>query len=265
MIWSLAMNTVKSFSNELLNSIYSAIEEYQKNSPGPHYAAFDVDGTLWDSDIGENFFQYKIDHCELPALQALAEQGIDPWDHYHALKKKHPPDGYLWLAQICSGFSIAQVEKWAEEALEKFPLAVFEPQKKLISNLQKRGLEIFTVSASVQWSVAAAMPMLGLKKENALGVKTQILNGKVTTNPDGPVTWREGKARALLQRNANMMPIFCSGNTSGDIQLLELARGQALAVQSQTIEDSSHASLYADEQQLLGIAREKKWLTHSFK
>jgi phosphoserine phosphatase len=259
------MNTVKSFSNELLNSVYSAIEEYQKNSPGPHYAAFDVDGTLWDSDIGENFFQYKIDHCELPALKALFDRGIDPWDHYHELKKKHPPDAYLWLAQICSGFSFTQVQTWADEALEKFPLSVFEPQRKLIADLQKRGLEVFTVSASVQWSVAAAMPIMGLKKGNALGVKTKILNGQVTTELDGFVTWREGKAQELLLRNANVMPLFCSGNTSGDIQLLELARAQALAIQSKTAEDVAHASLYADEQQLLDIAREKKWLTHSFK
>jgi phosphoserine phosphatase len=258
------MNRVKSFSPELLKSIFASIEEYQKTSSGPLYAGFDVDGTLWDSDIGENFFQYKIDNCDLPALRALADRGIDPWDHYHALKKKHPPEAYLWLAQICQGFPFTEVQKWADEAIKTFPLAVFEPQRKLLDELQKRGIEIFTVSASVQWSVAAAMPMMGLKPENAMGVQTKIIDGVVSGDLDGVVTWREGKAQALLQRTKNIMPVFCCGNTSGDIQLLELARAQALAVQTKLADDSEHRSLFDDEQKLLAVAQEKKWLSHQF-
>jgi phosphoserine phosphatase len=253
------MRRVKPFSSELLKTILTSVDDYQKNTAGPHYAAFDVDGTLWDSDVGENFFQYQIDHCDLPALQ-----GIDPWEHYLTLKKKHPPDAYLWLAQISSGFSINDVETWAEKAIEKFPLQVFESQKNLIVELQSRGIEVFTVSASVGWAVAAAMPMMNLKKQNALGVCTKVVNGKVTSEIDGVVTWREGKAQALLHRTNNVMPLFCSGNSSGDIHLLGLARAQALAVQTQTAEPPHHASLLADEQTLLNLAREKKWLTHSF-
>ena len=234
------------------------MDEYQKITSGPLYAAFDVDGTLWDSDVGENFFQYKIDHCDLPALK-----NIDPWAHYLALKKKHPPDAYLWLAQICAGFPLAQVEEWAEAAVKKFPPQIFEPQKKLIEEFQKRNIEVFTVSASVKWAVAAANPLMGLKKENALGVATLVENGKVTADIDGVVTWREGKAQALLQKTKNILPVFCSGNTSSDIHLLELSRTKPLAVQTQ-LNDTTHSNLHQDEQKLFQVAQEKHWLTHSF-
>lgn len=253
------MSRVKPFSQELLKSIFTALDEYQKITTGPLYAAFDVDGTLWDSDVGENFFQYKIDHAQLPALKPIA----DPWEHYFALKKKHPPEAYLWLAQICADFPIEQVQEWANEAIKKFPLKVLEPQKKLIADLQSRGIEVFTVSASVKWAVEAANPLVGLARENALGVATQIKNGLVTKEIDGVVTWREGKAQALLQRTKNILPVFCSGNTSGDIHLLELSRTKPLAVQTQ-IDNSVHANLFDDEQKLLQMARDKQWLTHHF-
>lgn len=260
MIWSLAMSRVKPFSSELLKTILNSVDESIKNAPNtPHYAAFDADGTLWDSDVGENFFQYKIDNCNLPALQGIS----DPWEYYFTMKKKHPPDAYLWLAQICSPFPIEEVEGWALEATKKFPLAVLEPQVQLISELKARNIEVFCVSASVQWAVAAAMPLVGLKKENGIGVVTKVENGLVGKESGGPITWREGKAQALLQRTKNVLPLFCSGNSSGDIHLLELARSQALAVQTQ-LNDSTHANLLEDEQKLFALAKEKSWLTHSF-
>jgi len=58
-------------------------------------------------------------------------------------------------------------------------------------------------------------------------------------------------------------PVFCSGNTSGDIHLLEVAK-IALAVQTQ-LPDSFHAKLHDDEQQLLQLAQKKQWLTHGFR
>ena len=48
-----------------------------KNSQKKLVAAFDADGTLWDADLGENFFQYQIDHklVELPPDQRLPDAG----------------------------------------------------------------------------------------------------------------------------------------------------------------------------------------------
>jgi phosphoserine phosphatase len=248
----------KPFPKPLLNGILRQVDELIKTLPAPHYAAFDADGTLWDNDVGENFFQYQIDHCDIPLLKTL-----DPWDHYEALKKKHPPDAYLWLAQLCDGRPIEEVREWSRRAAEKEAPRVFDSQRDLIRELVDRGVKIFVVSASVHWAVEGALPAIGLKAENALGVKTKIVDGKVSLEGDGPVTWREGKRLALLEKTAGVRPLLSSGNTSGDIHLLECSQGVALAVQSQ-LPDSFHAKLFDDEQTLLKLAKQNNWLTHSF-
>ncbi|MBY0315757.1 MAG: haloacid dehalogenase-like hydrolase [Bdellovibrionales bacterium] len=248
----------KTFSNEMLNAILAKVDDLKKKFPPPYYAAFDADGTLWDSDVGENFFQFQIDHCDLAALK-----GIDPWEHYLSLKKKHPPEAYLWLAQICSGFSLAQVRLWAQKAVELRPPEVFESQKILVAELVKRNVQVYVVSASVHWAVEAALSTVGLPLTSAMGVKTKVVGGNITKTQDGPITWRAGKAEALMLATKGIPPIFCSGNSSGDVQLLQCSVGDALAIQTQS-RSSQHQSLYADEQSLLTIAQEQGWWVHSF-
>lgn len=248
----------KIFPEETLKTILAAVEDHKKKFPPPYYAAFDADGTLWDSDVGENFFQYQIEACNIKALQ-----GIDPWQHYYNLKKVHPPDAYLWLAQICSGFSLGQVRLWAKKSIEARPLVIFESQKKLIAELIHRNVQVYVVSASNHWSVEAAVSVIGLPLTSAMGVKTKVTGGIVTKTQDGPITWRAGKPEALLMATKGIPPVFCSGNSSGDTQLLQCSIGERLAVQTQN-SSSQHQSLHKDEQSLLSFAQEQGWLTHSF-
>ena len=76
--------------------LLSLLDDLEKFRPkGRAIAAFDADGTLWDTDLGEGLFQYQIDH----KLVALPE---DPWGHYNWMKANvGNPQAYLWLAQIC--------------------------------------------------------------------------------------------------------------------------------------------------------------------
>ena len=87
------------FFEGITKKLLRAMDTYD----GPYFAAFDADGTLWDNDLGEQFFQYQIDHAELPSLQ-----GLDPWEHYNNEKQKHPQMAYLWLAQISQGQSFSR-------------------------------------------------------------------------------------------------------------------------------------------------------------
>jgi phosphoserine phosphatase len=253
------MNGVKPFSKQLMGELLKKVDTLQSSIAGPHYAAFDADGTLWDTDVGENFFQYLIDHCNLLELK-----NIDPWEHYEKLKQQNPPVAYLWLAQLCANTPVDVVRDWAEKAALPAADHVFVSQKELIQELLNRDIHIFIVSASVHWAVEGAAPAIGLKRENALGVKTKVINNLVTREGDGPVTWREGKRLALLEQTKGVRPLLCSGNTSGDVQLLECSQGIALAIQSQ-LPDSFHATLFNDEQVLYKAAQKNNWYTHSFK
>ncbi len=244
------------FSSELVNKLQADVKEAMGRSQGPYYAAFDADGTLWDSDMGEQFFQYQIDHCDLPALKT-----VDPWDYYESTKEVDPVKAYLWLAQISAGQSLEQVREWAKQAVEKKGAKIFESQKEMIAWLQKQGIEVFIVTASIQWAVEPAAHMVGVPFENVMGIQTRIDDsGKVTEEQEGPITWRHGKAEALLERTQGVKPVFCAGNTLGDISLIDTSVGGKLCLQTQVEENG----LFHEERKLLEHAQTHGWPIHHF-
>lgn len=246
----------KEFSTELRSTILQSIDDYQSKNPGPHYAAFDADGTLWDSDVGEAFFDYLIDEVQLPVLQKID----DPWKHYRDLKKEHPPKGYLWLAQICAGYTVEEVRSWALKCAQQSPPRSFPSQLELVKELKSRDIEVYVVSASVEWSVEGALEQSAFESLKALGVNTKVVEGKVTADQGGPVTWQTGKAEALLEKTNGIKPLFAAGNSNGDIHLLEISQTTPLCLQTQTKPNS----LFDQEQILLEMAKERNWHTHAF-
>ena len=189
-------------------------------------AAFDADGTLWDTDVGENFFQYQIDHRLVPLPS-------DPWHHYKSLKKKSPPEAYLWLAQINKGVPFKQVRDWAEQAVKASePLPFFPEIQKLIQFLISKKVQVYVVTASIKWSVEPAARRLGISHEHVLGVKTAIDNNLVTDHQEGVITYRHGKPEALLEATGEVRPFLCVGNTEGDQKLIESSTDIRLCVRS---------------------------------
>lgn len=246
----------KPFSTELFDSLKQNILKAKETTPGPHYAAFDADGTLWDSDLGEQFFQFQIDNCNLAPLKE-----VDPWEYYESTKKVDPIKAYLWLAQISEGQSLDQVRAWAKQTVEEKGARVFESQRNLISWLQQNDIEVFIVTASIQWAVEPAGQLVGIPFENVMGIQTKINDhGIVTSEQFGPITWRDGKAKALLERTNGVRPIFCSGNTLGDIALLETSVGERLCIQTQTEKNG----LFEEESKLNQHAQQHGWRVHHF-
>jgi phosphoserine phosphatase len=242
------------FSPELDAQLVAAADDIRKNLPRPHIAAFDADGTLWQTDVGELFFQYQIDCCDLPNMPA------DPWHYYETLKKTDHRAAYLWLAQINKGQSFNDVRKWAQASVNAAaPLPVFAPQARLIQYLTSHQFEIYIVTASVQWAVAPAAHLVGVKSEHVLGIQTAIEDGVVTDRQHGELTWREGKATGLI-KTTGVAPHLSVGNTIGDEALLRAATHTRLAICS----GSSVGELAQSEEGLQQVARAEKWLTHQF-
>jgi HAD superfamily phosphoserine phosphatase-like hydrolase len=249
------MKEYKDFSLEIWKTIQHTVENHIVDNRGPYYAAFDADGTLWDIDAGETFFEYQINHCNLKELPK------DPWKHYHDWKEKDPRAAYLWLASINKGQTLEQVRIWARQCAKMqnaWPL--FEPQKKLINYLKEKNVRVFIVTASVKWAVEPFADLLGLHYDDVQGVETEVVSGVVTEKQKGEITWREGKAQRILRRTQGVRPIIASGNTMGDFQLLESAELLRLAVSSvpQGHENFETESILAAE------AKSKGWLSHRF-
>ena len=104
-----------------------------------------------------------------------------------------------------------------EEAVDALhPVPIFEEQRRIIETLQDLGVEIFIVTASIQWAVAPAANFFGLPEKNVLGIETEVVNGIVTDQQKGDLTFREGKIQALFTATGGVPPYFSAGNTEGD-------------------------------------------------
>lgn len=243
----------KTFSPELWQLIDRTLDEVLKSNPSP-VAAFDADGTLWDTDLGENFFQWQIKNKVLPQLPE------DPWLYYRRWKESGDPrPAYLWLAQINQGQTLSQVQDWANQAVEELQPPVFEDQRKLIEKFLCKGVQVYVVTASVKWAVEPGARLLGLSNEQVLGVETKVINGSVTSEPSGYMTYREGKAEAIF-KHTSQRPFFASGNTMGDFELLKSATQLSLAVGAAV---PSH-ELWKTESQLRDEAQKYQWKIHRF-
>jgi HAD superfamily phosphoserine phosphatase-like hydrolase len=253
----------KNYPKQIWSAIESATTDALRESSGSGrspVAAFDADGTLWDMDLGESFFKYQIQNCSLSMLKNLPK---DPWEHYHDWKASGDPrPAYLWLAQINEGQEIKTVRKWATECIKSMqPLPIFEEQRQLIEFFLKNKVTVYVVTASVKWSVEPGAKILGVPQDQVLGVATAVENGIVTTRQDGTITYREGKAQELLNHTNGQRPFFCSGNTTGDLNLLKAATHLSLAVRSCT---DSTSELFHAEAALQKEAEALGWLTYRF-
>jgi phosphoserine phosphatase len=247
----------KDFPKEMWDTIYSQIDLALKE-PGPHYAAFDADGTLWDNDVGNSFFDYEIDNKLIPLPE-------EPWEHVYTLKEQDPRLAFLWLAQIHKNIAIKTVQEWALTSFKNTQFEIFPPIKKLISYLKSKKVEVFVVTASVKWAVEPCVASLDIPPENVLGIQTKIKDGIVTDIQEGAITYREGKTEALLQKTKNKKPLLACGNTMGDFWLLDAATHVKLAVRTDALHIGfKDKDITNQELNLYKEATTRGWLTHNF-
>ena len=254
--------TYKDFPDSLWQEIQKELDLALQSEPEP-VAAFDADGTLWATDLGESFFQYQIKHNLLPNVFA---KHPDPWKYYRDWKGSGDPrPAYLWLAQINAGQKLTTVQDWAMENVKtQIPFPFFEPQKKLIQLFLQKKVKVFVVTASVAWAVEPGAELLGIPRNQVLGVRTKTDHGIILSDQDGEITYRAGKAKALLDKNQGKKPFFACGNTLGDLALLESANFK-LAVRSAPV---NHELFRSEEELFLEVSQRSKndtsWWAHHF-
>ncbi|MDX9730301.1 MAG: haloacid dehalogenase-like hydrolase [Bdellovibrionales bacterium] len=265
--------------NEFSSALWSDVDAFLERTLVPNnidessiahgerpIAVFDADGTLWDKDAGETFFQWQIDNCGFSHLSD------DPWGYYHNWKKRDPHGAYGWLAQISAGHELGTVRNWAQLCYEsQKPWPVFQSIQDLFKILTAAEFDLYVVTASVKWAVEpAAYDLLGVPPENVLGIETETFadaNGRiiVTDMVKSPITYRQGKADALLRATGGRKPVLAAGNTLGDIALLDLATDFKLMIQSQSPLLSENSGLLAEEKKLRDHGKPLGWRLHAFR
>ena len=246
-------NNKKPFPKDKLAKLLDDLE--RRRPQGRAVAAFDADGTLWDTDLGEMLFGYQVD-------KKLVPLPADPWGHYEQLKTavSHPA-AYLWLAQICKGVELAKVREWAEAAVAKNdPLPIFDEQIQILKRLRSLDVEIYIVTASITWAVEPGARRLGLRDDQVIGIETEVVRGVVTDKQKGVITYREGKAQAILARTGGVAPYFSAGNTEGDKWLLECSTDLRLVMSASP--DGTENGI--TEGKMLSLAAERSWYSHRY-
>jgi len=237
------------FYREKIHQLKNAIDQALAAGASP-VAAFDADGTLWDTDLGEAFFKYQIQKRLLPTLSDQS------WSEYKLMHDLDAQKSFLWLAQINAGREVSEVRRWAEAAVESFsPLPIFNHMQEIIQFLHQRNVNVYIVTASIKWAVEPGAKHFGIPAENVLGVKTAVKNGVITDEQDGVITWHEGKVTALLEATKDIAPMFSAGNTVGDLALLKAATHARLVNVAAPKDDRN----YESEQKLLKIAHQHGW------
>lgn len=216
-------------------------------------AAFDADGTLWDTDIGENFFKFQ-------ARNKLVDLPEDPWEYYDRWHKVDAIPAYLWLAQINAGKPLAEVRAWAAQAVEEYSrhggVPIFPHMRDLIGFLKTEGVRVLVVTASVKWAVEPAAALLDIPHEDVVGIVTAVdRDGIVGRDAGGPVTWREGKVDGLMGRTHGAKPFLAAGNTMGDFFLIQQATHVPFAHTASPLSSGIHAT----ERELISEAIKRGW------
>ncbi len=186
----------------------------------PRLVACDFDGTLWPHDAGSGFTAWDIArggvapevarHVEAQYARYLAgEVDEDSMCALQVNMHRGRQDAELH-ARADAYVAEAVVPQW------------FPAMKALIDSLRARRCEIWLVSSSSQWVIAAGARALGLDADRVLAAAAELRGGIVTDRllrlPSGP-----GKAEAI-RHSIGRQPDMVFGNSRWDVEMLRLAR-----------------------------------------
>lgn len=236
----------KGFDAVNKKKLESFLQEHKESSERK-IAVFDADGTLWRGDVGESFFKHQIQSKTLKSVPSG-----DLWKLYwDTVNAGRALEAYSWLPVWNAGNRESDLQQWCDEFFEKsFRKNRFEPMFALVNELQHAHFEVWIVSASIRWAVAAGVKTLGIPMDNIIAASVHVQDGVLTSNLIEPFPYREGKV-AQIKRHIKDTPLFGAGNTYWDKDMLSICKGLILGVHS----EKSGEPNYDSEQKL------KAWVT----
>jgi phosphoserine phosphatase len=111
-------------------------------------------------------------------------------------------------------------------------LRVRPEMQELISEMRRAGWRVHILSASPQWEVEAFAERYFIPRENVIGMRRAVVNGKITAAFEPPCSWGDGKLDAYqMFVTRERPPNFCAGDSIGDWKLLEWATDAALLLE----------------------------------
>lgn len=212
-------------------------------------AVFDLDNTLLDGDIGDAMLlQLKIMEQDAPVtvsgrpIPLTWNQYLDLIDtkgHYEAFSRAVTAQAGIPVERINT--ITRQVMNMKNKYLELDGVKVPVPRpdkimQALVAFLQHTGWEVYVISASNHYSVAAVVKtFFGIPASHVFGMKPAVTDdpehGRVLGDTiDGPVTVGEGKAEMYRLNVGEAPPLLSAGNSSSDFEMLDLTDPRGVSI-----------------------------------
>ncbi len=114
--------------------------------------------------------------------------------------------------------------------LEQYKGKFYPEMKQFIANLKEYGFEIWILTASPEALYQKFLTEeLGLPDINVLGVKSVIVDGRLTDEIVLPIPQDDGKAN-VIPTFIKTRPLIVSGNSRGDLDMLNMSVGLKIVV-----------------------------------
>ena len=186
----------------------------------PRLAVFDCDGTLWSGDAGEGFFDWEL-------KRGVVSDDIVRWARaryadYRAGKVSED-DMCGEMVTVHKGLQESEILCLSKEFFDgNFVSRIFPEMRRLISELQNSGCDVWAVSSTNEWTIREAMKHFGIPTEKILAASVEVENGIITDRlirvPSGI-----GKPQAILEI-IGRPPDAAFGNSRWDAEMLRIAR-----------------------------------------
>jgi phosphoserine phosphatase len=186
----------------------------------PKVAVFDCDGTVWSGDSGYGFMVWTLE-------QGLVSRSTSDWidTRHRAYRAGQVSELEICgeMVQIYAGLRDLELRAAAAQYVNEFVRGrIFPEIASLIAALSKAGVEIWAVSSTNRWVVAAGMRDFGIAEERVLAAEVRVNQGIISSDIVAVPT-DEGKAAALRQAGL-LAPDAVFGNSIHDLAMLEIAR-----------------------------------------
>ncbi len=114
--------------------------------------------------------------------------------------------------------------------VEQYNGKFYPEMKQLIANLKEYGFEVWVVTASPEFLYQKFLTMeLGLPDIQILGVKSVVVDGRLTDEIILPIPQDDGKAN-VIPTFIKTSPLIVAGNSRGDMDMLNQSAGLKIVV-----------------------------------
>jgi phosphoserine phosphatase len=186
----------------------------------PSVAVFDCDGTLWSGDAGSSFMNWTIE------TGLISRETIDWLDErYRGYKRGEVSEVAICgeMVQIYQGLREDEMRRAAKVFFEsKIEPNIFPEMLELVTELQRRGVDIWAVSSTCDWVIEEGVRRFNIPANRVLAACVTVKDGLVT-DMICDVPTDEGKVAALA-RVGITIPDAVFGNSVHDVAMLAIAR-----------------------------------------